>query len=137
MKYQPHAFFARKRCAVEDIPLSWVISKTNSTSLLDMRSVANLLNWIDFERNQRVIKEDNLSEENLQEYSDYVDENIGKKFKKLITVRDFIYNLEDEDMNEYIGAIANANITKLSTKALLKAMIKVSPRKLLKLRKLL
>ena len=85
----------------------------------------------------KAIKENNLSEENLQEYSDYVDENIGKKFKKLITVRDFIYNLEDEDMNEYIGAIANANITKLSTKALLKAMIKVSPRKLLKLRKLL
>ncbi|MBE6485250.1 MAG: NAD(P)/FAD-dependent oxidoreductase [Methanosphaera stadtmanae] len=85
----------------------------------------------------KAIKEDNLSEENLQEYADYVNENIGKKFEKLITVRDFIYNLEDEDMNEYIGAIAKANITKLSTKALLKAMIKVSPRKLLKLRKLL
>ncbi len=85
----------------------------------------------------KAIKEGDLSEENLQEYADYVDENIGKKFEKLITVRDFIYNLEDDDMNEYIGAIANANITKLSTKALLKAMIKVSPRKLLKLRKLL
>ncbi len=85
----------------------------------------------------KAIKEGDLSEDNLQEYADYVNENIGKKFKKLITVRDFIYNLEDEDMNEYIGAIANANITKLSTKALLKAMIKVSPRKLLKLRKLL
>lgn len=85
----------------------------------------------------KAMKEGDLSEENLQEYADYVDENIGKKFEKLITVRDFIYNLEDDDMNEYIGAIANANITKLSTKALLKAMIKVSPRKLLKLRKLL
>ena len=85
----------------------------------------------------KAIKEGNLSEENLQEYADYVDENIGKKFEKLITVRDFIYNLDDEDMNEYIGAIADANITNLSTKALLKAMIKVSPRKLLKLRKLL
>lgn len=85
----------------------------------------------------KAIKEDNLSEENLQEYADYVNENIGKKFEKLITVRDFIYNLEDEDMNEYIGAIANANINNLSTKSLLKAMIKVSPRKLLKLRKLL
>lgn len=85
----------------------------------------------------KAIKEDNVSEENLQEYSDYIDEHIGKKFKKLITVRDFIYNLDDDDMNEYLGAIAKANITKLSTKALLKAMIKVSPRKLLKLRKLL
>ena len=85
----------------------------------------------------RAIKEEDYSEDNLQEYSDYVDENIGKKFKKLITVRDFIYNLEDDDMNAYLGAIAKANITKLSTKALLKAMIKVSPRKLLKLRKLL
>lgn len=85
----------------------------------------------------KAIKEENYSEENLQEYSEYVDENIGKKFKKLITVRDFIYDLEDDDMNAYLGAIANANISKLSTKALLKAMIKVSPRKLLKLRKLL
>lgn len=85
----------------------------------------------------KAIKENDVSKSNLQEYSDYVDENIGKKFKKLINVRDFIYNLDDEDMNEYIGAIAKANISKLSTKALLKAMIKVSPRKLLKLRKLL
>ena len=85
----------------------------------------------------RCIREGNYSEANLQEYSDYVNENIGKRFEKLITVRDFIYNLDDEDMNEYLGAIANANITKLSTKTLLKAMIKVSPRKLLKLRKLL
>lgn len=85
----------------------------------------------------KAVKEGNCSEENLKEYSEYVDENIGKKFEKLITVRDFIYNLEDEDMNEYIGALAKANISTLSTKSLLKAMIKVSPRKLLKLRKLL
>ncbi|MBR0473270.1 MAG: NAD(P)/FAD-dependent oxidoreductase [Methanosphaera sp.] len=85
----------------------------------------------------RAIREDDVSVENLREYADYVDEHIGKKFRKLITVRDFIYNLDDDDMNEYLGAIARANITKLSTRSLLKAMIKVSPRKLLKLRKLL
>lgn len=85
----------------------------------------------------KAVTEGNCSEENLKEYSEYVDENIGKKFEKLITVRDFIYNLEDEDMNEYIGALAKAKISTLSTKSLLKAMIKVSPRKLLKLRKLL
>ena len=85
----------------------------------------------------KAVKEDDFSKSNLQEYADYVEEHIAKKFRKLINVRDFIYNLEDEDMNEYIGAIAKANITKLSTKALVKAMIKVSPRKLLKLRKLL
>lgn len=85
----------------------------------------------------KAVNENDVSEANLQEYADYVDEHIGQKFKKLITVRDFIYDLDDEDMNEYLGAIANANISKLSTKALLKAMIKVSPRKLLKLRKLL
>lgn len=85
----------------------------------------------------KAVKENDFSKSNLQEYADYVEEHIAKKFRKLINVRDFIYNLEDEDMNEYIGAIAKANITKLSTKALVKAMIKVSPRKLLKLRKLL
>ena len=83
------------------------------------------------------IKEKNYSEERLKEYSDYVDENIGQKFNKYLTIRDFLYNLSDEDLNEYIGAINKANIKNLSTKALLKALIKVSPRKLLKLRKLL
>ncbi|RAP51759.1 MAG: digeranylgeranylglycerophospholipid reductase [Methanosphaera sp. rholeuAM270] len=85
----------------------------------------------------RAVGEDDVSEANLVEYSDYVEEHIAKKFRKLINVRDFIYNLDDDDMDEYIGAISRADISKLSTKALLKAMIKVSPRKLLKLRKLL
>ena len=85
----------------------------------------------------KAVKDNDFGKSNLQEYADYVEEHIAKKFRKLINVRDFIYDLEDEDMNEYIGAIARANITKLSTKALVKAMIKVSPRKLFKLRKLL
>lgn len=85
----------------------------------------------------RAVSEGDVSEDNLGEYADYVRENIGKKFDKLITVRDFIYDLSDDDMNEYLGAIAKAKISKLSTRSLLKAMIKVSPRKLLKLRKLL
>ena len=85
----------------------------------------------------KAVKDNDYGKSNLQEYADYVEEHIAKKFRKLINVRDFIYDLEDEDMNEYIGAIARANITKLSTKALVKAMIKVSPRKLFKLRKLL
>lgn len=85
----------------------------------------------------RAIKDNDYSEENLQEYADYIEEHIAKKFRKYITIRDFLYNLEDDDLNEYIGALAKANITTLSTKSLLKALIKVSPRKLLKLRKLL
>ena len=43
----------------------------------------------------------------------------------------------DEDLDEYITALANANITKLSTKSLIKVVMKISPRKLFKLRKIL
>lgn len=85
----------------------------------------------------RCVKENDCSESNLKEYSDYIEENIAKKFRKYITIRDFLYNLEDDDLDEYINALATSDIKTLSTKSLLKALIKVSPRKLLKLRKLL
>lgn len=85
----------------------------------------------------RCIKDEDYSESNLQEYADYVEEHIAKKFRKYINIRDFLYNLSDDDLNEYIGGLAKANIKTLSTKSLLKALIKISPRKLLKLRKLL
>jgi digeranylgeranylglycerophospholipid reductase len=85
----------------------------------------------------RCVNEEDCSEANLSEYSDYIEEHIGKKFRKYISIRDFLYNLEDDDLNEYITALANADIKTLSTKSLIKALLKVSPRKLLKLRKLL
>lgn len=85
----------------------------------------------------KAISNKDYSQKNLEEYANYVEEHIGKKFRKLITVRDFLYNLDDDDLNEYITALSKANITTLSTKSLIKAVLKVSPRKLLKLRKLL
>lgn len=85
----------------------------------------------------RCVKENDCSQSNLSEYSDYIEEHIAKKFRKYINIRDFLYNLEDDDLNEYITALANADIRTLSTKSLIKALLKVSPRKLLKLRKLL
>ena len=45
--------------------------------------------------------------------------------------------VELDELDEYITALANADIKTLSTKSLIKALLKVSPRKLLKLRKLL
>lgn len=85
----------------------------------------------------KAIKNRDYSEEKLQEYADYIDSHLGKKFKKYIAIRDVLYNSSDEDLDEYITALANANITKLSTKALIKVVMKISPRKLFKLRKIL
>lgn len=85
----------------------------------------------------RAIKEEDYSEDNLKEYSDYVEEHIAKKFRKYIHIRDFLYGLDDDDLNEYISAVANAGLSTLSTKSLLKAVVKMSPKKLFKLRKLL
>lgn len=85
----------------------------------------------------RAIKENDCSEANLAEYEEYIEDHIGKKFRKLISLRDFLYNLDDEDIDEYVGALSKADISELSTKSLIKALLKVSPRKLFKLRKLL
>ncbi|MCD7781321.1 MAG: NAD(P)/FAD-dependent oxidoreductase [Methanosphaera sp.] len=85
----------------------------------------------------KAILNGDCSRKALSEYDEYVEENIAKKFRKLLTVRDFLFNLEDDDLNEYVGALSKANISKLSTSALIKALLKVSPKKLFKLRKLL
>lgn len=86
----------------------------------------------------KAINEGDCSKDKLQEYDDYIEENIAKKFRKYITLRDFLYDeLNDDDFNDYVGALAKANITTLSTKSLIKALLRVSPRKLFKLRKLL
>ncbi len=83
------------------------------------------------------IKEKDYSKEFLSEYEEYVEEHIGKKFRRLLSVRDFLFNLSDDDLNEYIGALSRSDIKTLSTRELIMALLRVSPRKLFKLRKLL
>lgn len=85
----------------------------------------------------RAIKEKDYSKENLEEYSKYIDEHINKRFKKEIHVRDFLYNLEDDEINEYVDLLANLGIKELTLKNLIKGLLKSSPKKLFKLRKLL
>ncbi len=83
------------------------------------------------------IKEKDYSKEFLEEYEVYIEEHIRKKFRRLLSVRDFLFNLSDDDLNEYIGALSRSEIKTLSTMELIKALLRVSPTKLFKLRKLL
>ena len=84
----------------------------------------------------KAVKENDYSKENLQEYVKYIDENIKKPFKKYIKIRDFLYDLSDEDLNEYVKILSTFQFDTFSLKNLIKAFIKASPRSLLKLRKL-
>lgn len=85
----------------------------------------------------KAIKENDYSKENLQEYVKYINENIKKPFEKYIKIRDFLYNLSDEDINEYVKILSTFQFDTFSMKNLIKAFIKASPRSLFKLRKLL
>ena len=84
----------------------------------------------------KAIKENDYSKENLQEYVEYIDENIKKPFKKYIKIRDFLYDLPDKDINEYVKILSTFQFDTFSMKNLIKAFIKASPRSLFKLRKL-
>lgn len=85
----------------------------------------------------KAIKDGNFKEDAFKEYEDYVEEHIGSKFRKLLKLRDFVYDLEDDDYNAYVKALSKIEMDKLSMNGLIKALIKTSPRKLLKLRKLI
>lgn len=85
----------------------------------------------------KAIKEKNYSEERLNEYSDYIDETIRKKCDKMIGVRDFVYSLDDEEFDKFAKALNDANLKEISYTSLIKPLIKVSPKKLFKLRKVL
>ena len=85
----------------------------------------------------KAIKEKNYTEERLNEYSDYIDETIRKKCNKMIGVRDFVYSLDDEEFNKFAKALNDADLKEISYTSLIKPLIKVSPKKLFKLRKVL
>ncbi|WP_414468000.1 NAD(P)/FAD-dependent oxidoreductase [Methanosphaera sp.] len=86
----------------------------------------------------KAIANGDYSKDALSDYVDYIDEHINQKFKKLIKIRDFIYDeLDDSDLDEFTKALSEADFDEFSFKNMLKILMKTSPRKLLKLRKLL
>ena len=76
------------------------------------------------------------SEEFLKKYADLVDEAMGHDMDKYTKACDYLWSLNDEDLNSIAKAFQDIEFETLGTTELVKALIKVQPSAALKLRKL-
>ena len=72
----------------------------------------------------------------LKKYADLVDEAMGHDMDKYSKACDYLWSLNDEDLNSIAKAFQDIEFETLGTTELVKALIKVQPSAALKLRKL-
>ncbi len=82
------------------------------------------------------VKEDNFSEKRLKEYQEICKKEIGDSFDKYLKTKDYLLSLSDSDLDSIAAAFQDTEFENISTKELIKLLIKVSPKALLKLGKL-
>jgi digeranylgeranylglycerophospholipid reductase len=82
------------------------------------------------------IEEGNYSQKRLQEYQDKCEVEMVKTFKKELKVKNYLLNLSDEELDSIADAFKNTEFERISTKEIIKVLVKVSPKALLKLGKL-
>ncbi len=82
------------------------------------------------------VKEDNFSEKRLIEYQEKCRTEIGDSFDKYLKTKDYMLSLSDSDLDSIAKAFQDTEFENISTKELIKLLIKVSPKALLKLGKL-
>ena len=76
------------------------------------------------------------SKEFLKKYADLVDEAMGHDMDKYTKACDYLWSLNDDDLNSIAKAFQDIEFETLGTTELVKALIKVQPSAALKLRKL-
>ena len=76
------------------------------------------------------------SKEFLKKYADLVDEAMGHDMDKYSKACDYLWSLNDDDLNSIAKAFQDIEFETLGTTELVKALIKVQPSAALKLRKL-
>lgn len=82
------------------------------------------------------IKEGDCSKARLIKYQERCEENIDKKFKRDLKVKEYLLSLSDEELNSIAEAFQDIELDNINTAELIKNLIKVSPKALLKLGKL-
>lgn len=82
------------------------------------------------------VKEDNYTEKRLEEYQEICKKEIGDSFDKYLKTKDYLLSLSDSDLDSIAVAFQDTEFENISTKELIKLLIKVSPKALLKLGKL-
>lgn len=83
------------------------------------------------------IADGDFSEDRLKEYDKNVRDDIGHEIDKYLKVKDYALSLSDEELDSVADAFQDVEFEKVSTTELVKNLIKVSPKALLKLGKLL
>jgi digeranylgeranylglycerophospholipid reductase len=83
------------------------------------------------------IADGDFSEDRLKEYDKNVRDDIGHEIDKYLKVKDYALSLSDEELDSVADAFQDIQFEKVSTTELVKNLIKVSPKALLKLGKLL
>ena len=82
------------------------------------------------------IKAGDCSKKFLKKYEDLVKDDMGADMQKYTKVCDYLWTLDDDDLNSIAHAFQDMEFTKISTTELVKAVIKVQPKAALKLGKL-
>ncbi len=82
------------------------------------------------------VKEDDLSEKRLKEYQKKCKTEIGDSFEKYLKTKEYMLSLSDSELDSIAKAFQDTEFESISTKELIKLLIKVSPKALLKLGKL-
>ena len=82
------------------------------------------------------VKDEDYSEKSLMEYQEKCKNEIGNSFDKYLKTKDYMLSLSDSDLDSIAKAFQNTEFENISTKELIKLLIKVSPKALLKLGKL-
>lgn len=73
----------------------------------------------------------------LKNYDDNVRDDIGHEIDKYLKVKDYLLSLDDKELDSIAVAFQDVDFEKVSTTLLIKNLIKVSPKALLKLGKLM
>ena len=131
-------------------PVGGIIKKISSDNLMVVGDAAGMVNpltgggIISGMQGGRIagqiaaasIKDDDFSAKRLSEYDKRCEVEIGDSFKKYMKARDYLDSLSDEELDSIANAFNETEFERISTKELLKVLIKVSPKALLKLGKL-
>lgn len=82
------------------------------------------------------IKENDFSAKKLSEYDKKAEEHMGEKMARYLKVRNYLTSLSDDELNSIASSFQNVEFEEVSTTELIKKLIKVSPKALLKLGKI-
>jgi digeranylgeranylglycerophospholipid reductase len=85
----------------------------------------------------KAVRENDASVRVLREYETEWNRSFGKARKRTYKVKDFIVNLSDDEISRIFHAFAGITAEELNTKGALKRLLRLDPRLLFSIRKLL